>query len=115
MNTMNEMSEVARESLLNRRAAIVKLYAKHTAALKQVEENVERDWVDRAADVETESLLGRLTDEERREVEEIDAALGRIARQSFGQCESCGVQIGRQRLRAVPEARYCLTCAEERA
>nr|WP_242588930.1 TraR/DksA C4-type zinc finger protein [Corallococcus macrosporus] len=50
-----------------------------------------------------------------RELEEVEAALERIAQGRFGGCEQCGGAIGRQRLLAVPEARCCLTCADARA
>lgn len=53
----------------------------------------------------------RLALPERRELEEVEGALARIAAGRFGGCEQCGGAIGRQRLRAVPEARLCLACA----
>jgi RNA polymerase-binding transcription factor DksA len=49
--------------------------------------------------------------QERRELAEVEGALARIAAGHFGACERCGGAIGRQRLRAVPEARLCLGCA----
>lgn len=45
------------------------------------------------------------------ELAEIDAALARIEDGTFGACSACGGPIGRDRLRAVPEARLCLRCA----
>ena len=45
------------------------------------------------------------------ELAEIDAALQRIEEQRFGLCEICGRALGRQRLRAFPTARYCLSCS----
>ncbi len=46
-----------------------------------------------------------------RELVEIEAALARIAEGTFGTCELCGGAIGRDRLRALPEARRCLACS----
>ena len=45
----------------------------------------------------------------------IDQALKRIKDGSYGKCHSCGKQIQRARLRAVPHARLCIQCksAEE--
>ncbi|MGH9044982.1 MAG: TraR/DksA family transcriptional regulator [Acidimicrobiales bacterium] len=43
-------------------------------------------------------------------VEEIDAALGRIADKSYGQCERCQQPILKARLRAMPYARLCVAC-----
>lgn len=41
---------------------------------------------------------------------EIEQALLRIELGVYGQCEECGGAIGRQRLRAMPEARRCIAC-----
>lgn len=46
---------------------------------------------------------------------EFVAARGRLAAGSFGRCEECGEAISDDRLRARPEARYCIACASERA
>lgn len=46
----------------------------------------------------------------RAELEEIDAALVRIAEGTFGTCIRCGGAIGHQRLRAMPETPYCMAC-----
>lgn len=53
-----------------------------------------------------------LSAQEQRELEEIEAALGRINRGSYGHCERCGHAIGWHRLRAVPEGRHCPSCTE---
>lgn len=42
------------------------------------------------------------------ELEEIEAALGRLEDGSYGSCEVCGEPIGRDRLEAIPQARYCV-------
>ncbi len=47
----------------------------------------------------------------RRELAEIEAALMRIQEGRYGRCLSCGGPMGLQRLRAIPEARYCLACS----
>ncbi len=46
-----------------------------------------------------------------RELEDIDAALRRIAEGRYGTCQACGGPMGLQRLRALPEARYCIACS----
>lgn len=45
---------------------------------------------------------------------EIRNALQRLEEGEYGVCESCGAQISRRRLQALPWARYCLECAERR-
>jgi DnaK suppressor protein len=43
-------------------------------------------------------------------VEEIDAALRRIADKTYGYCERCFQPIPKPRLRALPYARLCVAC-----
>lgn len=42
---------------------------------------------------------------------EVNAALDRLAQGTFGQCEQCGRAISRERLEAIPYARTCIRCA----
>ncbi len=111
---MNPMMEQAKEALLRRRTAIHKLNARNESERHDMGEVVQSDWPDRASDKETAMVLDRLSEDEQRELQEIDAALRRISDGSFGKCESCGGAIGRQRLRALPETRLCITCSSER-
>jgi RNA polymerase-binding transcription factor DksA len=46
-----------------------------------------------------------------RELTEIQAALDRIEAGTYGECEVCGHGIGRNRLRALPEVRRCVSCS----
>ena len=43
----------------------------------------------------------------------IDEALRRLRKGEFGKCQSCGKQIQKARLEAVPHARLCLECKEK--
>lgn len=61
---------------------------------------------------ELEAKAAALTESERQELGAIEEALARIAGGEFGRCARCGGAIGRHRLRAIPEARHCLTCSE---
>lgn len=58
-----------------------------------------------------EAAMEPISEPVRRELADIDAALMRIAEGRFGRCQSCGGPMGLQRLRALPEARYCLACS----
>ena len=50
---------------------------------------------------------------ESQELQEIEAALARIADGSYGSCADCGAEIARARLKAYPMATRCLRCQEE--
>ncbi|HEU4334099.1 MAG TPA: TraR/DksA C4-type zinc finger protein [Candidatus Eisenbacteria bacterium] len=44
---------------------------------------------------------------------ELDQALRRLYRSEYGICASCGKEIGKARLEAIPHANYCVTCQEK--
>lgn len=50
-----------------------------------------------------------------RMLKEIETALKRVASGTYGECEGCAEEISSARLRAIPWARYCLTCQELRS
>ncbi|MCX7779183.1 MAG: TraR/DksA C4-type zinc finger protein [Patescibacteria group bacterium] len=43
-------------------------------------------------------------------LEEVNLALEKIKKGTYGICEKCGQKIDEKRLRALPTAKYCLTC-----
>jgi DnaK suppressor protein len=63
---------------------------------------------------ETEALPEPAGEEARRELADIDAALERIDRGAYGRCLACDGPMGLHRMRAIPEARYCLGCSGQR-
>ena len=46
-------------------------------------------------------------------ITESRAALERIEASTYGRCENCGQEIGRQRLEALPYTRFCVQCASK--
>ena len=86
---MDSIACGARRTLLERRAALAR---------------VARDGFSGAQDVR--GIPG--------EASEVEAALARIEEGIYGLCEGCAGAIGRLRLRAIPEARLCVTCSAER-
>jgi RNA polymerase-binding transcription factor DksA len=51
----------------------------------------------------------------KREIEEIEAALTRLADGRYGTCLGCGRGIPIERLRLLPATGYCVRCARRRA
>jgi DnaK suppressor protein len=108
---MNQIMRQAKKTLSERRCALLRVWHQTTDDEQQFSGALETDWTDIAADREAAEVLHALSDRERRELEEIEAALARVADGSFGLCQRCSRAIGRQRLLAIPEARYCLECS----
>jgi RNA polymerase-binding transcription factor len=95
---MSRIEAEAREVLLRRRRSLSQGTA-HAAA----------DPAARWTDYET--MPAPVSELARQELADIDAALARIQEGSYGRCLNCGGPLGLQRLRAIPEARYCLACS----
>jgi DnaK suppressor protein len=110
---MNTIASQARESLIQRRSALRRTYEDNAEERRHIGAEVEPDWPDRAAASEAAVLFDRLSADEQRELSDIEAALQRIEIGNYGACENCGGAIGRARLRALPEARLCITCLEK--
>lgn len=68
------------------------------------------DFYDHASSDRDRELSLTLTDRERDKLRLIDEALRKIDDGSYGTCESCGDEIGEDRLRAMPLAKLCLAC-----
>ncbi|BCJ62843.1 TraR/DksA family transcriptional regulator [Micromonospora endophytica] len=49
----------------------------------------------------------------RQSLEQISAALRRLAAGSYGTCERCGTAIARERLEIIPHARFCVPCQQK--
>ena len=56
---------------------------------------------------EAEALVASLQDT----LEDVERAIDKIDKGTYGLCESCGCQIDPVRLEAMPAARYCIDCA----
>ena len=68
------------------------------------------DPADRATQEEEFSLELRTRDRERRLIKKIDKTIDLIDQDDYGFCESCGIEIGIQRLEARPTATQCIDC-----
>jgi DnaK suppressor protein len=50
----------------------------------------------------------------RRTLKEVENALRRVSKGTYGTCEMCSAEIPANRLKAIPWARFCLACEEQR-
>ena len=68
------------------------------------------DPADRASQEEEFSLELKTRDRERKLIRKIDSTIELIDQDDYGYCESCGIEIGVQRLEARPTATKCIDC-----
>ena len=69
------------------------------------------DSEDRATDLENQDALEGIENSELQEIHQIREALNRIAQGTYGVCAKCGVDIDPKRLKALPTATRCISCA----
>jgi DnaK suppressor protein len=65
---------------------------------------------ERATDLESQAL-GGIKKSEIQEIHQIQGALKRIAEGTYGVCVQCGADIDPKRLKALPIATRCISCA----
>lgn len=70
------------------------------------------DSEERAVEREGDEVLEDLGNAGLSELRAIEAALGRVADGTFGECVNCGEEIAPARLEAVPHAPLCQNCAK---
>lgn len=68
------------------------------------------DSVDLAALEINQNSLVKVGKRELNHLKKIDVALKKIEEETYGECESCGEQIGFARLMARPVAQLCIDC-----
>ena len=77
---------------------------------KELQEPNVGDEVDAAGDSEEKELMFGLNDNEKVMLDLIDTALKKIDSEKYGLCENCLAKISIERLKAMPYARYCISC-----
>jgi RNA polymerase-binding protein DksA len=104
-----EMAELLRRQ----REALLKEASEELAGLRSTEGERASELEERAQTARETSIIARLDDHRRQQLEEIDDALARITLGTYGICERCGEPIPAARLRALPTARVHVQCAAE--
>lgn len=72
----------------------------HIADIADIENRIDRD----------SYIMNQLT----QKLKDIDAAMQKIIDKEYGYCEDCEEQIKKARLKVIPYARWCKSCAEKR-
>jgi DnaK suppressor protein len=105
-----EQQEAFRDRLLAQRRELAGDAAARTHEGFALGQDGSQDVGDAAANTAARQLLLGLGERERQQLQEIDAALERLAGDTFGLCEACGEEIGESRLRALPYTVLCVEC-----
>ncbi len=102
-----------RKILLEQRSQILSRARQMLAGEVYVDSDDFPDEIDTAVSESSLSFTGRMRERERGLLNKIEKSLEKIVRGTYGECESCGEEIGLERLRARPVAEFCIACKDE--
>ena len=100
--------ETIKESLEARRSSLILHVEKIEAGYKR---GRSKDSEDRAQENIDNDVRDALANSELREIEQIEQALRRIEKGTYGTCASCNQPIDAKRLQALPATSTCKECA----
>jgi RNA polymerase-binding protein DksA len=98
------------ELLRKQRKEYLYEFRKAEADLDSIAEERESELEEHAQEEQSARLLTRMDDRTLHAVQEIDAALQRLLKGTYGSCQACGSHIPIARLRTLPATRYCTHC-----
>ena len=75
-------------------------------------EALDADFAEQAVQRQNDEVIDALGDAGISELQQINAALHRLAEHRFGICASCGTDIPMERLEVLPYTDLCIDCAE---
>ncbi len=104
-----DQREHFRQILLTWKRQLMEEVDRTGSHMKDVASN-DPDPADRATQEEEFSLELRTRDRERQLIKKIDSTLDLIDQDEYGFCDSCGIEIGIERLEARPTATQCIDC-----
>jgi RNA polymerase-binding protein DksA len=102
--------QVIKQHLIARRVEIIERLERVNQDVTHANKPLEADFAEQAVERENDQVLDALSEGLRAEISRIETALDRLDEGDYGICESCGREIPRARLEALPDARRCLKC-----
>jgi RNA polymerase-binding transcription factor len=102
-----------RENLLETRSKLLHEMDSEMKAEREGNKDEGMDTYDLASEERDREINFILSDRERSKIKEIDEALARLADNTYGICESCGLEIAEERLDALPFTRLCRDCQQD--
>jgi len=98
--------------LMERKRELLKQVVNQDEDIDEIRSDVAADPLDAAGNSSSLELMTTLGNHERNELADIDHALQKIERRTYGFCEESGEPIHPARLEAIPTARYTIEIQE---
>ena len=106
----SEHFKAVKEELLRRRAELLREVSESYATCRELGQDGVADISDMSANAYSRDVLFNLSEAQRQQIRDIDAALERIDNGQYGICVNCGEEIAQRRLEVRPFSRYCIDC-----
>lgn len=100
-----------REKLLSKRTELLERVERTSKHLYQRDKPVSSIFSEQSVEMESRELIYRLDGEGKEEIRQIENALLRLDASTYEYCASCGEEIAKNRLEALPYADKCIECA----
>ena len=104
---MNKHDDIAKAL----KARLSELTGRVAQIASELRKPLSADSEDQATDLESQDALEGIENSEIQEIRQISEALKRIAKGTYGVCAQCGTDIDPKRLKALPNATRCISCA----
>jgi RNA polymerase-binding transcription factor DksA len=108
------LREELRRGLLEARRALLRTVVITDEELATLEAHQPGGPIEDTARDQVLDVLSRIDGRDRHALDEIYVAHAKLEAGTLGICEECGGEIPLERLRAMPAARYCLSCQTHR-
>lgn len=105
--------EQFKKKLEIRQQELRRLVSRNVQDGRAADEEAAQDIADKAANSYTKEFLFSQSSNDRALLARVEEALIRIREGTFGECDGCSGRIALARLKAIPWARYCVSCQEE--
>jgi DnaK suppressor protein len=99
-----------KDHLLRLRAELLREVSESYATCRELGQDGVADIGDMSANAYSRDVLFNLSETQRQQILDIDAALERINTGEYGICMQCGDEIAPRRLEVRPFSRYCIEC-----
>src|SRR3989337_3013577 len=106
-------AEIYRKRVLAKQEELLRLVSKSEQDGRQADGEHTQDIADKAANSYTKEFLFHQSDDNRRILQLVQEALGRIKSGEYGRCVACQEEVQQKRLEAVPWGRHCIECQEK--
>jgi DnaK suppressor protein len=109
---MDRFKEI-REKLLHMRAELLREVNESYATCRELGQDGVPDIGDMSANAYNRDVLFNLSETQRQQILDIEAALERIDKGEYGICMNCGETIAPRRMEVRPFSRYCIDCKSD--